>query len=1005
MADVGKLNLVMGADVSALVVALNEAKAAQKAASDSMKEHGAATETAVSKLSILDNVLRSTLGPSFSNFRGNLGLLNNSMTEAGNIFAESGEHMSSLGGFAMIAGGALAAFVGVAAAATFELVKMGAEQQQTMTLFQNMGTFTEEVAAQIDEALTTVAEKSRFTNDQVVAALTPVVGRLENLSGAALTVQESTDIMNAALLTSTARHSDLAREVQGLVNVMAMYHAPTSEAAKVSAELYNITRLTGMQTDELASVIGRLESKLNGATPDLATMGAIMVTLTAVTGGSTRAAAALDAAMTTLTGESKATEYALDKLGIKVKDAQGNFIPLNILLPNIEGKLSNLDEASRHAAESDLFGASSAAVMDKALADLGSTMEATRDKISDTTKQEDDANRAAKDFADQVDNAKARVSDLADRLGGQLIVALENAITWIQNADYALNSFLVNMGNAMGQFSLSGMASEIFSTPSQYGNTDAGAAAVASSLGGVHDQAERAADSVTKVEVAVAKVSGAVAAGTGHYQSYSDATENAGKKAKEAKTALEELGVSIDTVRKAMEVLNTPEDIITADLIKLGAKADEAGPKIYELGLTFMKLDEVLLKMGYDSATALDMTQKIADIQAAAEAAKLAAEEQRKAEEAARKAEEAIRKAEEAARQAREAAAASITGRGAKSMLGAILGFDPQNASAVAAQLGEATAAMQKLTTAGMDTGIAIDAINTRLAMLSGRLGTLTGEDRARAEAAITGVRDLVAAFQAGTISSVEFTSAVSDFNSQLGKTAGLLDAADTAAAKLAADLAQKAAEEAAAFAKQQQDIATAIVEAEKKMQQATADQIKADIANSIADRSKDAAQAFRDALNFAGKNEFNKEKTNAWERAMYGDTLDHMRQNANQAIRKIADDIKAAQAAREAADRSAQFQQQREARQRLTAQILGVGFNPNASGNIANAELNAALASQEAGILQSGGPEMLNTLLKLVDLLDGGLAVQMDGKTVGRITGNAQNESAALLSAMGGGL
>lgn len=121
-----------------------------------------------------------------------------------------------------------------------------------------------------------------------------------------------------------------------------------------------------------------------------------------------------------------------------------------------------------------------------------------------------------------------------------------------------------------------------------------------------------------------------------------DKTEETPPAAEKAKTALEELGISASTVKKALELLDKPFDLIDAALLALGEEAINLGPQIEELGVSVAKLGAAFGAAGLPVEWA-EQVKGILDMKKAEEEAKKAAEELKQAHEDAAAAVEAHR--------------------------------------------------------------------------------------------------------------------------------------------------------------------------------------------------------------------------------------------------------------------------------------------------------------------------------------------------------------------------
>jgi tape measure domain-containing protein len=107
-----------------------------------------------------------------------------------------------------------------------------------------------------------------------------------------------------------------------------------------------------------------------------------------------------------------------------------------------------------------------------------------------------------------------------------------------------------------------------------------------------------------------------------------------GKKAKEAKDALQQLGIEADAVRKAMELLGYSIDKQQAIIKALGGHIQDVGEKIRDVGLTGEQLFAAFRMAGMGAAEAASEVQRLFDIVAqkhALEDAKVTVDNLRKA--------------------------------------------------------------------------------------------------------------------------------------------------------------------------------------------------------------------------------------------------------------------------------------------------------------------------------------------------------------------------------------
>lgn len=274
---------------------------------------------------------------------------------------ETATSRSALMGAALGALGAATVTAGIAFASLS--VKIASSFETATVDLQNQGQLTRAAADDIADALLKMGRSSEFGARALVEAISPIAGRLETVTGTALTAAQALEVMQGASNLAEASNTKLGDATNALINIMLAYQQPLSDAAQTSDQLFNISRITGIGLGEMAESVGRLKDKLGIAAPDLVQMGALLGELTAQGLSGSRGLLAVSSAINTLTGGSDAVNETLRSLGVGIFDAEGRFIGLRNVIAEMGPAFAKMSDQQQQAAATSLFGASAAGVM------------------------------------------------------------------------------------------------------------------------------------------------------------------------------------------------------------------------------------------------------------------------------------------------------------------------------------------------------------------------------------------------------------------------------------------------------------------------------------------------------------------------------------------------------------------------------------------------------------------------------------------------------------------
>ncbi|MHB1472410.1 MAG: phage tail tape measure protein [Dermatophilaceae bacterium] len=269
--------------------------------------------------------------------------------------AEGKTHLSSLAKYGKIAAVGVAALaVGIGAMS----VKLGVEFQESQASLQAHAGLTAAAAAKIGNAFLATGFHTTFSAQQMITALAPVSGEMENLTGHTLTTAESMRLMSAASDLAEASGSSLADSTKTLADVMLPFHIRTQDAAAASNVLWNAQRLLGVSTTDLGTTFARMAPLVAGSGMSLTQMSGLMVELSHSLGSGRMATRQAGRAIQMLVVPTTAANKALAAMGVNLFDAQGKFIGMGPALSKLHAGLARLPGATgAFAAEQKILAA------------------------------------------------------------------------------------------------------------------------------------------------------------------------------------------------------------------------------------------------------------------------------------------------------------------------------------------------------------------------------------------------------------------------------------------------------------------------------------------------------------------------------------------------------------------------------------------------------------------------------------------------------------------------
>lgn len=351
--------------------------------------------------------------------------LSNDIDKAGKSSASTADYMRALGPVAVVAGGAVAAGMGVAVAATLNF-------DRTMS---KVGAVAEASAEDMKKLRDAAIDAGRAT---VFSAADAAQAEAE-LAKAGVS---AADILGGAL--------------RGSLDLAAAGQLDLAQAAEISAQAMNVFGLKGQDVSHIADVLAAGANKSAADIDDLGlalqqsalvadqmglsleeTVGILAMFAQNGLRGSD-AGTSFKRSLQTLTPTSDRAKEKMKELGIEVFDASGKFVGIQKAAQELQEGLSNLSDEERQAALNVIFGSD-------AIRAATLLYKSGASGVAEWTKKVNDSGFASRVAAKQLDNLAGDLENLRGSIETALIEGGSKATTALrflaQDATTAVNVF------------------------------------------------------------------------------------------------------------------------------------------------------------------------------------------------------------------------------------------------------------------------------------------------------------------------------------------------------------------------------------------------------------------------------------------------------------------------------------------------------------------------------------------------------------------------------------
>lgn len=166
-------------------------------------------------------------------------------------------------------------------------------------------------------------------------------------------ISEAEALLKGFAKEAVAGQTDIQSAAKLTISILNTFQLPVSELSRIQDTMFQIVRKGIISYEELANTIGRALPATRRAGQDFQQLGGMIAFLTR--NGLDAAMAATSAARAMEAFAHPKTVQRMEKMGIAVRDAAGNFRPMNEVITDLGKKLEGLPQPEKVAILQDLF--------------------------------------------------------------------------------------------------------------------------------------------------------------------------------------------------------------------------------------------------------------------------------------------------------------------------------------------------------------------------------------------------------------------------------------------------------------------------------------------------------------------------------------------------------------------------------------------------------------------------------------------------------------------------
>jgi TP901 family phage tail tape measure protein len=268
-----------------------------------------------------------------------------------------GKRLKKIGGYA-IGAGIAAAGAGIAIA-TKQFIEFDAAATAATAKFKDLDVTSDTYA----ESLKKVGQAARD-----VAAITEfnavdTAGALDKMAMAGLTSEQSMKLLKGTTDLATAAGMDLTTAVDIATDSLGAFGLMTKDASQLQTNLNRVSDVMAKTTNMFNTDMPLMFESIKKGGPAFTSAGQSMESFSALIGvmassgvKGSEAGTQLRNMMLSLANPSDAADRALKRLGVTVKDQNGNFLDIIDIMAQFEAGTKNMGSAEKAAALATIFG-------------------------------------------------------------------------------------------------------------------------------------------------------------------------------------------------------------------------------------------------------------------------------------------------------------------------------------------------------------------------------------------------------------------------------------------------------------------------------------------------------------------------------------------------------------------------------------------------------------------------------------------------------------------------
>lgn len=324
---------------------------------------------------------------------------------------------------------------------TTPIVSLGAAAATVGTKFESAMSRVQAISGATGSELEALTDQAMDLGSSTAFSASEVASGMENLASAGFTVEEIMGAMPGLLDLAASSGADLGTASEIAASAIRGFGLEADSAGHVADVFAEAAARTNAQTEDMGEAMKYVAPVANAMGQSLEeTAAAIGIMSDAGIKGS-QAGTALRGALSRLSKPTDAMTATMDRLGLSFFDAQGNMLPLNGIIKELEEGTAGLTQEQKNQAIVTLFGQNALSGM-LALIDRGS------DDLTALTESFENADGAAAEMAEtMMDNTKGSIEEmmgaletLAINISQILAPVIRDAAEWLSNLINKFNS-------------------------------------------------------------------------------------------------------------------------------------------------------------------------------------------------------------------------------------------------------------------------------------------------------------------------------------------------------------------------------------------------------------------------------------------------------------------------------------------------------------------------------------------------------------------------------------